>query len=237
MAWTPFTTAAPVGTSLPDDTVTYGADIATEDELKLLGDVDGKRVLDIGCGAGRNAIALARRGAKVIAVDDDADQIAAARAGAEAAGVKFEMHHIPLAELAFLRADTLDVALCAHSLVRVEDLGRMFRQVHRVLKTEKQFVLSVPHPAYALLDPGGPEPLRIRRSAFEENPYTSIDLRNGERTRTMATIFTELHRAGFRVDIVLEPEPAQSAIRSSHWSVAMSQVPSTLIVRARKEGL
>src|SRR6266550_4664330 len=35
----------------------------------LLGDVAGKRVLDVGCGVGRETVALARRGAQVVAVD------------------------------------------------------------------------------------------------------------------------------------------------------------------------
>ncbi|HSG50339.1 MAG TPA: methyltransferase domain-containing protein, partial [Longimicrobiales bacterium] len=39
----------------------------------------GRRVLDLGCGAGRNAVALARAGARVIAVDEDAEQVGAAR--------------------------------------------------------------------------------------------------------------------------------------------------------------
>ncbi len=55
-----FTVAAPWGAELPTDTVTYGADVPAEHELHLLGSVAGKRILDLGCGGGHNAIALAR---------------------------------------------------------------------------------------------------------------------------------------------------------------------------------
>ncbi len=237
-SWTPFTVAAPTGLDLPDDVVTYGPDIPGEATLKLLGDLSSKRVLDLGCGAGRNAVAIARTGARTIAVDPDPDQVAAARRAVEGADVKVELHQAPLAELAFLRADTIDAVLSVWSLAGVEDLGRVLRQVHRVLRTEKPFVIALPHPAFALLDPHTADPMRLRRSAFEPAPYPSGDPRHGTFVRSFATLFTELGRAGFRVDVVHEPRPvASGGMTGPHWSVAMTQVPATLIVRARKEGI
>ncbi|MDP1806090.1 MAG: class I SAM-dependent methyltransferase, partial [Acidimicrobiales bacterium] len=138
--------AAPTGLDLPTDVVTYGADVPREDTLKLLGNVEGKRMLDLGCGVGHNAIAMAAQGAKVIGVDESADQIAAARAACEREGQKVEFHHGPLSELAFLRAHTLDGALSAFGLAPVADIDRVFRQVHRVLRPEMPLVLSLPHP-------------------------------------------------------------------------------------------
>src|SRR5437763_7875096 len=44
----------------------------------LLGDVRGKRVLDLGCGSGENSFLLSRRGADVISVDLSASLIALA---------------------------------------------------------------------------------------------------------------------------------------------------------------
>jgi SAM-dependent methyltransferase len=236
MAWSPFTVAAPAGADLPDDAVTYGPDIPGEGSLRLLGDLSGKRVLDLGCGAGHNAVAMARAGARVIAVDEDPEQIAAARRAVDAAGQKVELHQTSLAELAFLRADTIDAALSVHGLARVADIGRVFRQLHRVLRPERSFVLSVPHPCFALVDPDGAEPLAIRRSAFDEQPFAPHDPRHGTHVRSIGALFTELTRAGFRVDHVLEPAPV-GAGGGPHWSPAMAQVPATLILRARKEGI
>ena len=236
MAWTPFTVAAPTGEHLADDTVTYGPDIPREDTLKLLGDVAGKRVLDLGCGAGRNAVALARHGARVIAVDEDAEQVGAARRAIDSADQRVELHHAPLAELAFLRADTIDAAVSVYSLARVADIGRVFRQLHRVLRPEHSLVVSVPHPTFALLDPDAEHPMRIRRSAFDEQPYAHDDPRHGTHARSVGMLFTELTRAGFRVDHILEPRPID-ADGGPHWSPVMAHVPATLIVRARKEGI
>lgn len=234
MAWTPFSVAAPAGTGLPEDSVTYGPSIPREVDLRLLGDVAGKRVLDLGCGAGRNAVALANAGARVIAVDESADQIGEARAAIDSADVRVELHHAPLAELAFLRADTIDAAICVGALDHVADISRVFRQLHRVLRPEHAAVISVPHPMLALVDPGADEPLVIRHSAFDLEPFSTDDPRAGSYARSFGTLFIELGRAGFRVDTVLEPIPSQTG--GAHWSPAMDRIPATLILRARKEG-
>jgi SAM-dependent methyltransferase len=235
MAWTPFSVAAPAGADLPDDSVTYGPAIPREVDLRLLGDVSGKRVLDLGCGAGHNAVALARAGARVIAVDESADQIGHARAAIDAAAVRVELHHAPLAELAFLRADTIDAAISVGALAHVADIGRVFRQLHRVLRPEHPAVIALPHPAFALLDPADDDPLRIRHSAFDPEPFGPDDPRYGTFPRPFSSLFTELHRTGFRVDMVLEPQPVEPGGR--HWSPAMDRVPATLVLRARKEGI
>lgn len=232
-----FSVAAPGGTALPTDVVTYGNDVAREDTLKLLGHLDGKRVLDLGCGAGHNAIALARAGAKVIAVDPSSDQVAAARAACEREGVKVELHHAPLAELAFIRADTIDAALSAYGLAAVDDIDRVFRQVDRVLKPEHHFVLSLPHPAFSLIEPDDPE-RRVRRSYWDRAPLAAGGPDGpADVPRTISALFTGLSRANFRVDAVLEPEPNGSGPRSPGWTDAMAYLPATLIIRARKQGL
>ena len=225
-----FSVAAPFGLSLPTDVVSYGIGVPREDALKLLGNVDGKRVLDLGCGAGHNAIALARQGAKVIGVDESADQVAEAREAAEREGVKLELHHAPLAELAFVRADTIDAVLSAFGLATVVDVDRVFRQVDRVLRPEHHFVLSLPHPAFALVDPDDPQ-RRVQRSYWDEA------LIGADVPRTIGALFTSLGRANFRVDAVLEPSPAGNGPHGPGWTDAMALLPATLIIRARKQGI
>jgi len=225
-----FTLAAPSGSDLPTDVVSYGHDVPREDTLKLLGQVEGKRILDLGCGAGHNAIALARQGAKVIAVDESSDQIAEARTAAERDGVKLELHHSPLAELAFIRADTIDGVVSAFGLASVDDLDRVFRQVDRVLRPEHHFVLSLPHPAFSLIHPDDPE-RRVHRTYWEGGGADEAP------QRTVSALFTSLGRANFRVDALLEPQPAASGPRGSRWVDSMRYVPATLILRARKQGI
>jgi SAM-dependent methyltransferase len=219
------------------DAVAYGPDIATEAQLRLLGNVEGRRVLVLGVGAGAELVTLARQGARVIGVDPSLAGIDAARAAADEAEVKVELHQSDLAELPFVRADALDAALSVYALAGVDDLDRVFRQVHRVLHTECHLVLSVPHPAYLMLDPDEDDPPRVARPYFtRDTEHWSIAEREGdEHPRTVSDLFTSLTRANFRVDTLLEPEPAGGRV-SRHWTDAMRWAPATLILRGRKEG-
>src|SRR3979490_255779 len=50
-------TAWPAWVDLSTDIVQYGPDIPTEADLRLLGSLENKRVLELGCGGGPNAVA------------------------------------------------------------------------------------------------------------------------------------------------------------------------------------
>jgi SAM-dependent methyltransferase len=238
MPWTRFSLAGTAGATLDADAVRYGPGLPTEAELKLLGHVDGRRVLELACGAGAGAVALAKAGARVVAVDDQAANLAETRERADREGVKVETHHGPLAELAFVRADTIDAAVSAYGLATVDDLDRVFRQVHRVLRSERPFVFSLPHPAFVMLDPAGGEPV-LRRPWWDPSPvpWSVGDGRTEpDRVLTLTGLFGSLNRAGFGVDTLLEPQ-ADRATAGEAWSDAMRWVPPTLIVRARKLGV
>jgi SAM-dependent methyltransferase len=220
------------------DDVHYGSALAGERELRLLGDVRGKRVLDLGCGTGQAAIALARQGATVIAVDASADQIEVARERAARAEVRIEWHRSDLADLAFLRADSIDIAFSADAVAEIDDLSRLFRQVHRVLRHHAPFVFSHVHPLAlaTTADAPGPggvaapvESVVVRRSVFDPSPI-AVE-RDGEEItlypRTIADELTTLHRAGFRIDVLLEPAPLGDD---------RAVLPTSIIWRAAKEG-
>jgi SAM-dependent methyltransferase len=239
VTWSRFSLDGPTGARLTPDAVRYGPGLPHEDALRLLGYVDGRRVLELGCGVGSAAVALARAGAKVIAVDESTDALAETRDTANRHGVRVEAHHASLAELAFIRAETVDAALSIYGLAAVADIDRVFRQVHRVLRQERPFVFSLPHPAFNLLDPSEPEP-RLRRRWWDPRPVAwSVGAPGAEPDvpRTLSSLFTSLGRANFRVDAVLEPAPDQAICPEEAWCDHMAWVPPTLIVRARKEGL
>jgi SAM-dependent methyltransferase len=218
--------------------VRYGPDIGTEADLRLLGDLRGKRVLELGCGRAESSIVFAQKGAVAVGVDTSAEQLAEARRLADEAGVRIELRRADLADLAFLRADTIDAVFSALALSHVEDLRRVFRQVHRVLKQGAPLVFSLTHPAYEMIDDNDQEPLMIRRSYYDRSPiaYDREGTVN-DYPRTFSDLFTDLVRTGFRVDVVLEPEPAPAGPRSPEWRETFHMVPRTLILRARKEGI
>ena len=230
----PTVAAFPADATLPVDVVVYGPDIPDESSLRLLGPTEGKRVLMLGAGHGHSAVALAAQGAHVIVVDGHLDRLDAARTLADENEVKLELHQGDLAELAFVRADTIDVAVSVHELGRVDDLDRVLRQVNRVLRTGSALVCSLPHPAALMLDDQEPGPPRVVRAYADSAPRTI----GGQRIhpRTISEVFSSFARANFRVDTVLEP-PVRHDEPSSFWTETMTLVPATLVVRGRKDGV
>ena len=238
-AWDRHSAAYQAGARLPTDVAHYGPDIGTEADFKLLGDLKGKRVLELGCGGAQCSIAFAKQGAIAIGVDFSGEQLAFARRLCEREEVKVELHQADLADLAFVRADTIDLAFSAYAFGFVQDLGRVFRQVHRVLKPGAALVFSLPHPAYDTIDDDADEPLLVRRSYFDRTPidYEHNGIAFTDYHHTMSELFMGLTRSNFRVDVILEPEPLPSGPRSMHYRDAFAYLPRTLIIRARKEGI
>lgn len=223
---------------LSTDVISYGPGAQTEAEYRLLGPVAGKRVLDLGCGGAQSAIALAKQGAIAIGVDISVEQLAYARRLMEDEDVRVELKHGDLAELAFQRADSVDIVFSASALQYVPDLNRVFRQVHRVLKPQGAFVFSIPHPITSVANMGSAtlrtteqlslnlDTIVVERSYFDKTPIEERweHIVFTEYHRPTAEIFMGLVRSGYRVDVMLEPEGTQESL-----------LPEILIVRARKE--
>lgn len=235
-AWDQHSARYQATSQLSCDVAHYGPDIGSEADLRLLGDLRAKRVLELGCGGGQCSIAFAKAGATAIGIDFSAHQIAYARRLAEREQVKIELRQGNIADLAFLRAETIDLVFSADTFGFVEDLRRVFRQAHRVLKVGAPFVFSLPHPAYAMIDDTTTE---IVRSWFDRSPieYDKEGAAFTEYRHSIPEIYADLLRTGYRVEAILEPEPNEAGPRSAHWRDAFLMVPHTLVIKARKEGV
>ena len=188
-------------------TVSYGRGIPGDDELRLCGDTSGgRRALELGISDERNAIALAFGGAKALAVDPDPALIATLRREAAELELRIECHHADLADLGFATSGSIEVVVANHTLGEVDDLGRLLRQVHRVLKPSHPFVIAMAHPFADV------------HASDRVRPY-------GTGVRTVGEWFTALGRANFRVDVMHELGVSER-----------TPVPTTLVLRARKEG-
>ncbi|NDH89024.1 MAG: class I SAM-dependent methyltransferase, partial [Actinobacteria bacterium] len=180
----------------PLDYVEFGPGLVDDIDRRVIGDTRRRKVLDLGCGAGHTAVGLARRGARVIATDSDPEQVAAARALAAEHDVAIEFHEAGPAELAFVRADQIDLAVSVWALSLVEDLDRVFRQVHRCVRAGGHVVVSLPHPALLTADPD--DPTRVVQSWTTDDPI-------GERhVHTAEDLVTAFTRTNFAVDVLLE---------------------------------
>lgn len=110
--------------------------------LSLLAPRRGERILDLGCGTGRYAIPLAKRGTKVTAVDVSEDMMAVAQEKALRAGLKIDFRLADInRRLPFPRGH-FDNALTSYVLVNIENLAFTIKEVARVLKRGGTFVIS-----------------------------------------------------------------------------------------------
>lgn len=219
MGWTRYTTAGGPGRNRPTETVELGPGDTVGLDRRLIGEYDGQRILELGTGAGHSAIAMAAGGARVVAIDSDPDQINATRAVIEASAERVELHQGDLAALAFLQADSFDAVVSVHALAAVADLGRVFRQVHRVLKPDRPIIFTLPHPAALVVDATDPTVLDGRYGEVEPRG-AGIHVTHHH---TFSGVFTQLHRANFRLDAVVEPDGG-------------GPFPASLVIRARKLG-
>jgi len=98
---------------LNGDEPVWGTWSTPEAELGVLGDVSGKDVLELGCGAAQWSIQLVQRGACVVGLDNSGRQLEHARRLMSEAGVDFPLVHAP-AESVPLDDESFDVVFCDH---------------------------------------------------------------------------------------------------------------------------
>jgi SAM-dependent methyltransferase len=189
--------------------ISYGAGLPTEAELRLCGDLSGgKRAIELGISAAANSLAFASLGAKSIAVDPRPEVIADLRSRASAEEINIECHIGELADLGFATSGSVELVLAVHSITPTDDLGRLLRQVHRVLKPGASFVVVTHHPFAGIV-----EDLRTQQ----------IEREYGRDDRSFEQWLTSLERANFRIDALKELS-------------TKGPIPDTMLLRARKEG-
>ena len=100
--------------------------------LSKIGDLKGKHMLDLGCGAGENSVYFARKGAQCVAGDLSSGMVKAAKCLAKQYGVKIVGRTINAMEIDF-PDDTFDIVYASNILHHV-DTKRSLHEIHRVLK-------------------------------------------------------------------------------------------------------
>jgi SAM-dependent methyltransferase len=144
--------AAFLGPAYLKNAFTYG----TEQEIAYLWERlelnAGARVLDVGCGPGRHALALARRGANVVGIDHADAFIALARDAAAAEGLRAEFRTQDVRDLGEQAEFDAVICLCQGGfglLGGKEDQGMMARFA-AALRPGGRLALSAFHAAFAV---------------------------------------------------------------------------------------
>jgi ubiquinone/menaquinone biosynthesis C-methylase UbiE len=101
--------------------------------LSHLGDVNGRTLLDLGCGAGENSVYFSLKGARCTATDYSPGMVEQARKLAASNGVQIEAHTMNAMAIDY-PADSLDIVYAANLLHHLPKPETALREIHRVLK-------------------------------------------------------------------------------------------------------
>lgn len=117
--------------------------------LSYLKNVKGKKILDAGCGAGRECEILARRGAKVFGLDVSELMLKVAKRRCRDLDVKFLQRDM---EKTGFEDETFDFILALFSVQYKRSIERVFKEFWRILKNKGKVFLVVPHPIKKMVE-------------------------------------------------------------------------------------
>jgi SAM-dependent methyltransferase len=259
-SWNTISTSYQANARISTHDVHYGPFAPGERELGLLGEVYGKRVLEVGCGGGQNAVALARWGASCTGLDPSAAQLAHARRLAREIGIDVEFVDGVAENLAAFPDESFDLVLSSYAFDYVADLRLAYREAWRVLKLGGIFVFCLSHPWFLAVgwhlagEPGVPD---IENYAawptVEEWDWSFEDgmtARFESHQRQLGQIVNDLIDTGFTLERLLEqpyegvtgtsaeetarfPYVHNIDLSSPEYNISL-KLPRTLLIRARK---
>ncbi|KUP96438.1 class I SAM-dependent methyltransferase [Thermobifida cellulosilytica] len=228
------------GDFLGDAEFVWGPEGLTEREARLLGSpaqLAGRRVLEIGCGAGQCGRWLRTQGvAEVVGIDVSARQLQHSRRIDEEVGcalpvVQADAQRLPFADAAF------DVVCSAYGAFPfIPDARAALAEAARVLRPGGRLVFSVSHPIrWCFPDDPGEEGLRARDSYFDRRAYVEEDGQGRalyvEAHHTIGDWVRAVTGAGLLLRDLVEPEWPEDNTRTwGGWSPLRGRIlPGTAI--------
>jgi len=220
----------------------YGPGSPNEKNLKLLGNLKGKKVLEIGCGGSQCGIAMAKEGAKVIGIDISNEQLRFAKRLAEKNKVKIKFYQGDIKSLKQIKSNSQDIVFSAFALHYVDDLLKCFKEVNRVLKKKGLFVFSLDHPFFRTVDS---KTLKLKGSYFKTGKWVKVFHDKTKKfvmyTHTVSELYNTLINSGFGVEKIVEPD-SRKRNKEDPWyklwdytPIFLKMFPPTIIFKARKK--
>jgi len=197
------------GAHLDREPRSWGVWQIPERELRALGDVAGRRVLELGCGAAQWSCALAADGARVVGFDLSDRQLAHARERRGRLGVAFPLVQGSAERLPFAGA-SFEVVFCDHGATSFTDPRATLPEVARVLVPGGDFVFNITSPVHDLCFDEDKDAAVDRLV----NDYFGLDRFDDDCTcfqMTYGDWLRAFRAAGLEVLDLIEPRPAEGA--------------------------
>ena len=190
---------------------------------RRLGSLRGKRVLDAGCGFGKDVLLLLEKGADAYGIDASREMIALGKHE----GVPAARLAVRSIEQTGFRSGFFDAIISRYALHYCWDLERAYRELGRVLKPGGQLLIAVSHPIEALA--------MKRWKGYQQKRLLRMILYRGTMTaRFPSHMFADYFPPSFlRQFDVLEIAECKGK-RYSKDPAPKAQIPCFLFIRARK---
>ncbi|MFN8195064.1 MAG: class I SAM-dependent methyltransferase [Nocardioidaceae bacterium] len=213
------------GEFLGDIGFVWGPEGISESETRVLGDVAGRDVLEVGSGAGQCSRWVRSQGGRAIGLDLSHRQLQHSRridqsTGVAVPSVRGTATHLPFAD------DSFDVVFSSFGALQfVADIERAVAEAARVLRPGGRYAFSITHPTrWMFPDDPGEGGLTASQSYWDRTPYVEVDDATGvvsyvEHHRTLGDWVSLLADAGFVLERLHEPEwPAEHDRVWGGWS-------------------
>ena len=206
--------------------------------LDALGDVRGRRALDIGCGEGRFSRLLAGLGAEVTGVDLTEPLIERARELA----VGGDTYVVGDAEnLAGIEDESFDIAVSYIVLVDLLDYRASIEAAYRVLRPGGRFVVCNVHPMrsavpYGWINQGGRKLFYAVDNYWDEGPrefpWWGKNFVNMH--RTLSSYVNAFVESGFTLESLDEPTPSEEQLVENPSFDDEFRAPNFIVYKLRK---
>ena len=211
-----------------------------EAQVGLLGDVSGKRVLEIGCGAGQCSRWLSTQGAEVVGLDLSFRQLQHSRRIDGETSIDVPVVCATASAIPFPDA-SFDLGCSAFgALPFIVDIGSALREMARVVRPGGSLTFSVTHPVrWTLPDDPTVRGLTVVRSYFDRSAYVELDdtgaVTYAEPHHTMGDWVAAIAGAGLVLEQLLEPEwpPGHDRVWGGWGPDRGALVPGTAVFSAR----
>ena len=220
-------------TALPS----WGGFLPPEDKLDLLGDLSGKRVLEIGCGNGHSLEYAAKYGAiDLWGLDISSNQVSRTKEYLESKKITAHLVCAPMEDECGLPTNYFDVVYSVYGIGWTTDLDTTFKLINSYLKENGLFVFGWSHPIHKCVSIENGK-LIFSNSYFNEEWYRA-DMSDKQiilSNRMLSTYINTLANNGFAIEQLVEETDREKAIAADlDFGRKALMLPTAFVIKARK---